>query len=48
MRKARTSIIRLNKFKVLPEKFESPVGGFEKIVAQIRTVEGDELCEFYL
>ncbi|MCR6659622.1 MAG: antibiotic biosynthesis monooxygenase [Asticcacaulis sp.] len=42
------SIMRLNEFKALPEKFEALVGLFEKIVAQIRTVEGNERCELYL
>ena len=38
------SIMRLNEFKALPGKFEMLVGLFEKIVAQIRTVEGNERC----
>ncbi|WP_303829864.1 putative quinol monooxygenase [Asticcacaulis taihuensis] len=42
------SIMRLNEFKALPGKFEMLVGLFEKIVAQIRTVEGNERCELYL
>ncbi len=42
------SIMRLNEFKALPGKFEALVSLFEKIVAQIRTVEGDERCELYL
>lgn len=42
------SIMRLNEFKALPGKFEALAGLFEKIVAQIRTVEGNERCELYL
>jgi len=42
------SIMRVNEFKVLPGKFEELTRHFEKIVAQIRTVEGNERCELYL
>lgn len=42
------SIMRLNEFKALPGKFEMLVWLFEEIVAQIRTVEGNERCELYL
>ncbi len=42
------SIMRLNKFKALPGKFEKLINRFEEIVAQIRTVEGNERCELYL
>ncbi|HTM80871.1 antibiotic biosynthesis monooxygenase family protein [Asticcacaulis sp.] len=42
------SIMRLNEFKALPGKFEELITRFEEIVAQIRTIEGNESCTLYL
>ncbi len=42
------SIMRLNEFKALPGKFEELINRFEEIVAQIRTVEGNERCVLLL
>ncbi len=42
------SVMRLNEFKPLPGKCQELANQFEAIVAQIRTVEGNERCELYL
>jgi len=42
------SVMRLNEFKALPGKFEELINRFEEIVAQIRTIEGNESCALYL
>ncbi|MDI7776203.1 antibiotic biosynthesis monooxygenase family protein [Asticcacaulis sp. EMRT-3] len=42
------SVLRLNEFKALPGQFEALAKHFEAIVAQIRTIDGNQSCELLL